>query len=147
MAEPWITAELQILISAEKFKGISPNFNFAGQGSVAASKELQEQKRRKRWLVPHYGEPGTTATDSGGQDRGDLYALARLLCGLPRTLSRGQGALHKDSKVSQCLQDCRLQSPWPCLWGKHLSYVVLFLHAHTDALSINQQGGRSFVAV
>lgn len=117
-AEPWTTAELQTLISAEKYKGISPNFSFAGQRSVAASKKLQEQKGRKRWLVPHYGEPGTTVTDSAGQDRGDLYT--GLLHGLPRTLSRGQEALHDGSELSMRAQrphnacrtaDCKALGP------------------------------------
>lgn len=78
------------LISAEKYNGISPNFSFAGQRSVAATKELQEQMGRKRWLVSHYGEPTTTATDGVRQDRGDLYTLPGLLHALPMTLAGGQ---------------------------------------------------------
>lgn len=88
-AEPWTTAELQTLISAEKYKVVSPNLCFASQRSVAATKELQEQAGKKRWLESHYGEPRETATDSAGQD-GDLYTLPGLPQALPIALARGQ---------------------------------------------------------
>lgn len=49
-------------------KVVSPNLVFASQRSVAATKELQEQAWKKRWLESHYGEPRKTATDSARPD-------------------------------------------------------------------------------
>lgn len=62
---------------------------------------------RKRWLVSHYGEPRTTATDSVGQDRGDLYTLPGLLPALPMPLARGQRALHQARRAQRSHNACR----------------------------------------
>lgn len=87
-AEPWTTAELQTLISAEKHKVVSPNLCFASQRSIATTKEMQEQVGKKRWLESRDGEPRKTATDSAGQDE-DLYTVPGLPQAPPIALPRG----------------------------------------------------------